>query len=279
MRGLIKHSDYEIEYFVYGNGKKILFAFHGFNNHAEDFKILDSFFGNEYTIVAINLFFHGDSHAQNHIVEKGFSIDDLKNLFDEISTLFPSKKYSLIGYSLGGRVVLKLLEICPEKIEKIILLAPDGIRISIMFRFLTQTLMGNKLLKRVVDNPSIFFALAGLLRKSGLLGEKKYQFTLGNYNSKTKRQKVYMVWMTLRKIISKLSIVKNIIIKYNIPMVLFFGKYDLIIPPSVGKKFQKGMEKYISINILESGHHLLKENTVKEIDAILNKIKNDPRIP
>jgi hypothetical protein len=39
------------------------------------------------------------------------------------------------------------------------------------------------------------------------------------------------------------------------------------------------MEKYISLNILESGHKLLKENTVKEIDAILKKIKNDSRKP
>ncbi len=278
MHGQIKNSNYDIEYLVYGNGKKILLAFHGFNNHAEDFKILENYIGNEYTIVAINLFFHGNSHAQNHLVAKGFSIYDLKNLFDEIADLFPSEKYSLMGYSLGGRIVLKLIEIYPEKIEKIILLAPDGIRISIMYRFLTQTLLGIKLLKRVVDNPSIFFAFADLLRKSGLLSEKRYQFTLGNYDSKTKREKVYLVWMTLRKIISKKSDVTNAIKKYKIPAHLFFGKYDLIIPPSIGKKFQKGMEEYISLNVLESGHKLLKENTVKEIDAILKKIKNDLRI-
>ncbi len=278
MHGQIKNSNYDIEYLMYGNGKKILLAFHGFNNHAEDFKILENYFGTEYTIVAINLFFHGNSQAQNHLVAKGFSIYDLKNLFDEIADLFPSEKYSLMGYSLGGRIVLKLIEIYPEKIEKIILLAPDGIRISMMYRFLTQTLLGIKLLKRVVDNPSIFLAFADLLRKSGLLSEKRYQFTLGNYDSKTKREKVYLVWMTLRKIISKKAEIQNTIRKYNIPMVLFFGEYDIIIPPSIGKKFQKGMEEYISLNILESGHKLLKENTVKEIDAILKKIKNDLRI-
>ena len=277
MRGLIKNSNYDIEYFVYGTGNKILLAFHGFNNHAEDFKVFGNTFGNEYTIVAINLFFHGQSQAQNHIVEKGFSIYDLKNLFDEIADLFPAEKYSLMGYSLGGRIVLKLIEIYPEKIEKIILLAPDGIRISIMYRFLTQTFPGNRLLKRVVDNPSIFFSLAGFLRKTGLLGEKKYQFTLGNYDSKTKRQKVYQVWMVLRKIISKKSEVKNAIRKNNLPVALFFGEYDLIIPPSIGKKFQKGMGKYMSLHILKSGHKLLKEDIVKEIYSRLMTIKNDFR--
>ena len=275
MRGLIRNTDYEIEYFVYGTGKKILFAFHGFNNHAEDFKVLENFFGNDYTIVAVNLFFHGDSHAQNHLVEKGFSVDDLKNLFDELASLFPAEKYTLIGYSLGGRIVLKLLEIYPEKLEKIILLAPDGIRISIVYRLLTQTSLGRILLKRVIDNPSIFFVLARILRKSGLVGEKRYHFTLENFDSKTKRWKVYLVWMTLRKIISKKSGVKNIIRKHNIPMHLFFGKHDRIIPPSIGIKFQKGMEEYISLTVLESGHHLLKENVVTEIASNLKKTKND----
>ena len=273
MQGLIKNSDYDIEYFVYGNGHKILLAFHGFNNDAEDFKVFEKTFGNEYTIVAVNLFFHGKSHAKNHLVEKGFSIYDLKNLFDEIADLFRAEKYSLMGYSLGGRIVLKLIEIYPEKIENIFLLAPDGIRISFMYRFLTQTFQGNKLLKRVVDNPSIFFALASFLRWTGLLGEKKYQFTLGNYDSKTKREKVYLVWMTLRKIISSNTEVKKVISKYKIPVHLFFGKYDLIIPESTGKKFQKGMEIYIYLNVLESGHKLLKENTVKEISEIL-KLKS-----
>ena len=278
MQGLIKNSDYDIEYFVYGKGHKILLAFHGFNNDAEDFKVFEKTFGNEYTIVAVNLFFHGKSHAKNHLVEKGFSIYDLKNLFDEIADLFRAEKYSLMGYSLGGRIVLKLIEIYPEKIENIFLLAPDGIRISFMYRFLTQTFQGNKLLKRVVDNPSIFFALAWFLRKTGLLGEKKYQFTLGNYDSKTKRQKVYLVWMILRKIISKKSEIKIKIRKYNLPVSLFFGEYDLIIPPSIGKKFHKGMEKYMTLHILKSGHKLLKEDTVKEIYSRLMVIKNDSRI-
>lgn len=275
MRGLIRNTDYEIEYFVYGTGKKILLAFHGFNNHAEDFKVLDNFFGNDYTIVAVNLFFHGDSHANNPLVEKGFSVDDLRILFDEIASLFPAEKYTLIGYSLGGRIVLKLLEIYPEKLEKIILLAPDGIRINIVYRLLTQTSLGRILLKRVIDNPSIFFVLAGIFRKSGLVGEKRYHFTLENFDSKTKRRKVYLVWMTLRKIISKKSGVKNIIRKHNIPMHLFFGKHDRIIPPSIGIKFQKGMEEYISLTVLESGHHLLKENVVTEIASNLKKTKND----
>ena len=67
MRGLIKNSNYDIEYFVYGTGNKILLAFHGFNNHAEDFKIFGNTFGNEFTIVAINDL--GDTKINAHLTQ------------------------------------------------------------------------------------------------------------------------------------------------------------------------------------------------------------------
>jgi len=269
MRGLITHKDYEIEFFEYGNGSHIIFAFHGFNNHAEDFKAFGEIAGNEYKVVAINLFFHGDSHAHTDIVERGFSIDDLKKLFDSISALFPAEKYTLMGYSLGGRIVLKLLEIYPEKIEKIILIAPDGIRISPLYRYLTQFTAGQTLFKRVADNPTYFFVLARLIKSFRIVGEKKYAFAINNFDTKQKREKIFLVWMIFRRIISEGSKIKDVIKKYNIPVHLFFGKHDKIIPPSIGIRFQKGMEKYVTLNTLDSGHRLLKENTLKEIAEIL----------
>jgi pimeloyl-ACP methyl ester carboxylesterase len=271
MPGLIKHQDYAIEYFEYGNGSKILFAFHGFNNHAEDFKILGKIWGDEYRIVAINLFFHGGSHAHSRLVDEGFSVDDLKNLFNELTSLFEAKKYTLMGYSLGGRIVLKLFEIYPEKIEKIILLAPDGIKISLFYRFLTQTSIGRKLLKRAVESASVFLRIARILKTTGMVSEKKYEFFLGNFDSKSKREKVYLVWMTLRKIISKKSSIKSLVKKYNIQFYLFFGKHDRIIQPSIGINFKKGMEDNVSMNIIDSGHRLLKEKTLFTICQIVSR--------
>jgi pimeloyl-ACP methyl ester carboxylesterase len=197
-------------------------------------------------------------------------------LFDDLAKRFPAEKYSLIGYSLGGRIVLKLLEIYPEKIDRILLLAPDGIRISLFYRFLTQTLAGQKLMAWVIKNPSFFLTLAGFLKKTGMISEKRYRFALGNFDTEKKRKKVFLVWMTLRKTVSDLAIVKKVIRKYQIPVNLFFGRFDTIIPPSVGRKFQKGMEKNITLTVLESGHRLLREQTLGEVAQKFLKIKNDP---
>ena len=77
--------------------------------------------------------------------------------------------------------------------------------------------------------------------------------------------------MTYRKFISDKKVIKDLLEKYHIHMHLFFGKYDRIIPASIGTKFRKGSEKYISLNVLETGHQLLKEKNLQEVARLLSE--------
>jgi hypothetical protein len=63
--------------------------------------------------------------------------------------------------------------------------------------------------------------------------------------------------------------------KYPVSIQLFLGKYDTIIPPSVGKNFQDKIGKNVSLHILDTGHNLMKPNTLLEISNILLAKKND----
>lgn len=271
MQGMIHHADYSIEYFKFGRGQKIMFAFHGFNNHARDFKILEDFLGDTYTIVSFNIFFHGESNAKNFLVERGIQKEDFAEIFRELKERFPAQEYTLMGYSLGGRIVLKIMEMYPEHTEKLILLAPDGIRLNPFYLFLTHTLLGKKLLFLVIHHPSIFFITARILRKTGLVSEKKYSFARNNFDTISKREKVYLVWMILRKVISKKEELKNIIRRHKIPVYLFFGEKDKIIPPSIGWKFSNGVEKHVFINILDAGHKLINSRVMS---LVAEKIKD-----
>lgn len=277
MQGVINHVDYELEYFIFGNGPKVLIAFHGFNNNAEDFRILGDFIGDEFKIVAVNLFFHGASKAEDDLVKNGLSTDELKKMFLQLADRFPAKSYTLLGFSLGGRIVLKMVELLPEKIERVILLAPDGIHISRLYRLLTNSLIGKWVFKQSITNPIIFFKVAIFLRKTRLVSEKKFQFARQNFDTEEKRQKVFLIWMVFRKIISRKSDIKTIIRKHRIPFDLFFGKYDKIIPPSIGRSLQKGVSEFVILNVLEAGHKLLKEKVLKDISRMISPQKNDAR--
>ena len=265
MRGVIHHADYELEYFIFGKGPKTMLAFHGFNNSAHDFESLGEVAGNLYTIISVNIFFHGNSTVEERMIQKGFSIEDLSVLFTDLYNVKPTEKYTLIGFSLGGRIVLKLLELFPEKIEEIILLAPDGFYTSPFYLFLTRTKAGRLVLKQTIKNPGTFNNIAGILRKTGIISEKRYQFARNNFDNSDRREKVYQVWLTLRNVLSKKGTIKELLVKYDIKMHLFFGKYDKIIPPSIGLNFSKGSEKHVFFNELEEGHRLMRKDIFEKV--------------
>ncbi len=269
MRGLISHEDYKLEYFIFGSGPKTIIAFHGFNNNAHDFESIGEFAGDRYTTVSINIFFHGGSSVKERMIEKGFSREDLKTLFADIYNIRKSDKYTLLGYSLGGRIVLKLLELFPEKIEEIILMAPDGIKISPFYLFFSRTKPGRALLKRAVNDPSIFNSISEFLRKTGLVSEKKYQFAKTNFDDLKQREKVYQIWLSLRNVLSDKNDIKALLKKHNLRIHLFFGKYDKIIPPSVGRNFSKGAGKHVVFHELEEGHRMIKPDILEKVLKIV----------
>ena len=48
-------------------------------------------------------------------------------------------------------------------------------------------------------------------------------------------------------------------------MYLFFGKFDKIIPTSIGKKFMNGVEKQVRLYELEEGHKLVKPEVLEKV--------------
>jgi hypothetical protein len=51
---------------------------------------------------------------------------------------------------------------------------------------------------------------------------------------------------------------------------MMFGRYDKIINYAGGEKFKEGIEEFITMKIVESGHHLLGESHVDKIVQLIN---------
>lgn len=262
---------YHLEYTLFGNGPEILFAFHGFDNDAEDFRVFEQGLGKKYTLVSINLFFHGKSRFDGPPDHADFTDEKLGLLFSNLLFELKVKKFSLMGYSLGGRVALSLLTLFPERIRSVILLAPDGVKISPWYKFLTRNRVGIYLFRRAVRNPSGLFYIGKFLRALKILGEKQYKFALLNFDNEQKRKKVYNVWMIFREILPVETTVKSLAVKYEIPLILFFGKFDTIIPPVLGMNFLLGYDGPSDITVLDAGHQLMSEAAAKKICEYLEK--------
>lgn len=272
MQGMLQHENYECEYLIYGVGKRIMFAFHGFGNHASDFKGLEEELGIDYTIISVNLFFHGNSSILRRFVEEGFSTEDMKELMQSLMSRFPAEKYSLIGFSLGGRIALKLVELFPDLVDRLYLLAPDGLIVSRFYKYSTFNKTGRKLFNWAKDQPNTLIRLAGILKKLRLLDDKKYQLAMYHLESKEYRYRVYDVWMVFRRIRPKLEQIRTTISEKKISVDLFFGKYDRIILAEWGAILQKGLEKQVNTTLIDTGHQLFRSPFLEQIAG---KIKND----
>ena len=244
---------------VYGNGPRLVLAFHGYGESSERFRLLAEK-GGGYTFLATDLPFHGQTSWQEGL---HFTTEDLQQIMlravEQLNNVF-TPPFSLLGYSLGGRMALRLYQSQPGLFDRLVLLAPDGLKVNGWYRLATRTWAGNRFFAFTMRHPGWFFTLLRGLNKLKLVNNSIYKFVHHAIGNVQARQELYQRWTALRKIKPDLSIIKKEIQARAMPVRLVYGKYDRIILPVRGEKFRKGIEPYCHLIILSAGHQLLREH-------------------
>lgn len=258
---LLTYRNSTIGYYRFGSGPRIVVCFHGFGEEASIFGFLDSYAGNQFTFYSIDLPFHGKTDWKEGL---NLTHTDLQEIVDAI-TREGNQKLSLIGFSLGGRIALSLYQTMPDKIEKLVLLAPDGLKVNFWYRLATQTWLGNKFFALTMKKPSWFFGLLKLLNKLKLVNASIFKFVNYYIGDAEVRRLLYARWTTLRKLKPNISWIKNQVRENKTPVRLIYGRHDRIILSSVGEKFKKGIEEHCTLTVIHSGHQVLHEKHIQEI--------------
>ena len=257
-----------LSYIRFGSGSKTAFCFHGYGEDASSFAFFEKYAGNEYTFYAIDLPFHGQTDWPNREL---FTQIDLQKIVSEIlqqenSSLIPGgTKLTLIGFSLGGRVALSLYQSQPGIVDRLVLCAPDGLKINFWYWLSTQTWPGNKLFAFTMKHPGWFFGFLKMLNKLKLVNPSIFKFVNYYIGDQEVRRLLYARWTTLRKLKPRLEKIKALVKSNQTKVRLVYGRHDRIILSSVGEKFKKGIEEYCTIAVIHSGHQVLHEKHVQEI--------------
>ena len=277
---LFSYKNSIVSYYQSGSGPKAAICFHGFGEEGTLYSFLEKYAGDQYTFYSIDLPFHGKTKWNEELV---FSHHDLLHIIAEIidpnnqqqKTMHSSQspvdilrinnKLTLLGFSLGGRIALSLYQAQPEIVEKLILLAPDGLKVNFWYWFSTQTWIGNKIFSFSMQYPGWFFGFLKAMNKMGLVNASVFKFVNYYIGNKEARQLLYQRWTGLRKLKPDLPRIKKSIRHYKTQTRLVYGKYDRIILPVRGELFQKGIEEFCTVTVIESGHQVVHENHVEEI--------------
>ena len=260
MQKTLTYKSSEIVYHTFGSGSEVVFCFHGYGLDGSSFGILEDKINKSHTLICIDFPFHGGTNWNDAIV---FTQNDLANIISLLNP-FPSKRFSILGYSMGGRIALNMLQTNPNPIEKVMLIAPDGLKFHFWQYLSTQTNWGNKLFRMTMQYPQWLFILVKIGSALRLLNRSIEKFVHHHIDTKVERDLLYNRWTSMRKFTTNLSLIKKQITKQSIPVSIITGKFDRVITTSQAEQF-KGNQSLITLTELHSGHHLLKAQWVDEI--------------
>jgi pimeloyl-ACP methyl ester carboxylesterase len=247
----LTYKNSRIHYRKSGTGNKLAICFHGFGTYANTFDWIAHHVP-DHTFIAFDLPFHGLTQWN----EQEISVDELIRVMD-LCTEVTGREFALVGFSMGGRISLSILEKIPNRISRLILLAPDGLHLNRWYWFATQTRAGNRVFHHVMFNPEKFVKL---VRKAGnfhMVNKGVLKFIDRYMDDESMRVQVYKVWTAFRSFRPNLEKIITQIKQGNIPVALIYGKFDNIIPFSSGKVFAARLGPQGRFTVLDCGHQVL----------------------
>lgn len=257
-----------ISYYRFGTGPTPVLCFHGYGESGADYLFLEKTLGSQFSFYAMDLPLHGKTGWNEGLLFTPVNLKEITNLLLQEHGTTDTLPV-LLGFSLGSRVALQIYQLQQGNIAKMVLLAPDGLKMNRWYWLATQTWMGNRLFRFTMLHPGIFVGLLKILKRLKLVNTSIFKFVNYYIADKNIRDLLYKRWTTLRRIKPGLEEIKKSIVQHQTPVRLVYGKYDRIILPVRGEKFRKEIEKYCHITVIDAGHQLLHEKYAEEIKKAL----------
>ena len=251
--GVLKYNNNEVHCLRMGAGSKLLIAFHGFGNDAAIFVPLAEQLQDTYTIVAIDLPGHGNTRWSDTYFRK----KDLMAMVQGIKNDFGVEKLSLLGYSLGGRVCLNIIEQQPNWVDKLVLLAADGLEKNFWYQMATRNPIGKTIFRSMMRQPEQWLSRVDFLRKYKIIDESRFKFARINLTDEKVRHQLSYVWPVTSRLMVNIAAVKWNLNKHKIDTHVYMGRHDRIFPPVQGERFIKNL-KTAHLHLLDTGHNLLE---------------------
>ena len=239
----------------YGDGPLPLLAFHGFDRTGHDFAMLRSALGSQCTVHAFDLPYHGHSPAPTG--EGVITPEEFAAFFVAYAQHIGGVPMALMGYSLGGRLALSLVERCPELWNQIFLVAPDGLVPQPWYRGMAQYRWGRWVYSKFIDHPGGIHALIAVLYKTRLIGDRMHRFLMGHSDTKQARELLHDVWISFRLIEPELTRVANNLREQELPLHIFVGENDRVIKPAQALRLERLDPEQIHVQLMPTGHRML----------------------
>lgn len=264
--GFFNYHNSSIHYRFGGQGAQPLVCFHGYGETAGNFDFLEKSLGTSHLIVAIDLPFHGRTEWKEDGLDAQILSDIVLSLLAQLKS--NAQKMQLMGFSMGGRMALCILQQMPERISSLVLLAPDGLTVNFWYWLSTKTTAGNTLFKWTMRKPGWFLGMLRTSNKLRIINQSIYKFVEYYIHDSVVRKDLYERWTGLRNCSPSIKKIQQLIKQHGINVRLLYGKYDRIISHKRGSKLFAHIPN-CKIHVLDCGHQVLHQKNAGSISNAL----------
>jgi len=250
---LIKKLNYQ----KIGNGKKALLAFHGFGQDHSAFGLFEESLGKEYTIFSFDIFFHGQSKWPED--DLPVPVSEWKQMLTGVLAEEQISTFTILGYSLGGKIALATAALLPEQTEGLILIAPDGVKLHPWYRIATGTWLMRSVFHFLSHRPAQLLTLIGLISRLRLISKKLAKFAASQVGDPNNGRRIYFSWVGFRRFTYKRAELISLLNRHQMHVTVVAGKYDSVIPGKYLKSFASQCHHHHWV-LIKTGHKsLLRE--------------------
>ena len=255
----------------YGQSENVIVFVHGNETSSFYFETIFPEFTNKYRVVAPDL--RGYGHSTNHTpaLDADVFVDDLKLLFDHLKL----KKFALLGWSMGGGVVMKFAARYPESVTKLILyhsIGAQGLASYLPSEKDSSTKVRAKNIEEIKTIPKVLEVHQAVEDKDEAKVEKR--FREGVFNGRNQINPEVLKGCVSETLRQKSNInAAHILNSYNIteesngvsegtgeikkiqcPVLLIYGTDDPHTPVEEGEKIKKLLGDKAQLKVFECGH-------------------------
>ena len=254
---LINYDRHKIYCEINGQGDELLIAFPGYGSTTEYYAPALPLLAKKFTTWVIDLPLHGETTWNKSM----FTISDFTAIIQLILQRTGHLKFNLLGHSFGGRAVLTQIPFFGAQLDRVILLAPDGIINPGLMTVSWIPPWFRRITSGWIDHSHRLLPFAKFLYDRKWLASSAYRFAMFYLKTNKRRQQVKMYWLSLAGFQVNLPSVKKNIEEHQIKTFVILGKKDKIIPSDVGNILKSGIEPWVE-NIIADTGHLLKGGAV-----------------
>lgn len=262
----IDYKNHRIAYTIIGSGNQFIIAFHGVLLEKSAYDFLENL-GDEYTILAFDLPFHGETEWQ----EPYILTPDLIAVFQLLKEQYQLERVHLLGYSIGARWVHVLIEHFAAMISSVVYVAPDSVMDNKFYSFATGNIIGKPIFKLMTHRTRWLHNLINTGERIKIIPPKQAKFIRTATGSEEKSKLIYKIWKGYATLDFNIAHVISNVNNLHIPTLLVIGLYDTIIKREHVQPLINSV-KNIKVVTLEQTHHLLTPLLIPTLQQFYHEI-------